>query len=169
MRKTIAFTLFAASLAMAGCQGDSPVGAEPSRPSALQAPLDGGEGGGGGGGGGGETGGGTYTPPAAQYRLVPTLASGNGVYEARTRFERYVNGSWQRYDTSNVSVACYVSTFPGGSGYLRDSETENNASQVTITFDVVFASGLPPYIDCYHSANNGTYTATTRNYVSYIN
>lgn len=170
MRKTIAFMLAAASLAMAGCQGDNPVGAEPSRPSALLAPEDGGGDGGGGGGGGGETGGGTYTPPATQYRMVPALVTNSdGDYVASTTFERNVNGSWQRYDTSNVSVACYATPFgyvPGGSGtFLRDSETESNASKVTITFDL--PGGY--YVDCYHSANSGAYTAVTRNYTSYIN
>ena len=164
MRKSLVFSLVAATLVLAGCDGGTPTDPADTHPSALLAPVD--EGGGGGGGGGGD-GGGTYTPPpTTQYRMVPTLASGNGVYEARTRFERYVNGSWQRYDTSNVAVACYVSSFPGGSSYLRDSETEYNASQVTITFDVVFASGAPPYIDCYHSANNGAYSAWTRNYTT---
>lgn len=165
MKSRIMVALVASTLIISGCNSDGPTGAEVSRPRTQLAPID--DGGGGGGGGGGDDGGGTYTPPpTVQYRIVPTLASGNGVYEARTRFERYVNGSWQRYDTSDVAVACYVSTFPGGSSYLRDSEREYNASQVTITFDVVFASGTPPYIDCYHSANNGAYTASTRNYTT---
>lgn len=165
MKGRIMVALVASTLMLGACDSDGPTGAEVSRPRAQLAPIDEG-GGGGGGGGGGDDGGGTYTPPTVQYRIVPTLASGNGVYEARTRFERYANGSWQRYDTSDVAVACYVSTVPNGSGYLRDHEREYNASQVTITFEVVFASGAPPYIDCYHSANNGAYTATTRNYTT---
>ena len=168
MRKTIAFTLFAACLVMAGCDGDTPVSADRTRPSALLAPEDGG----GGGGGGGESGGGTYTPPPApQFRMVPALARNNsGDYVASTTFEQYANGSWQRYDTSNVAVACYVTPLgyvPGGSGTsLRDSETEYNASKVTITFDLPSDSY---YVDCYHSANSGAYTAVTRNYTNYIN
>jgi hypothetical protein len=168
MRNRLVFALLATTLVLAGCDGDGPTGAQVAQPRAQLAPIDeGGDGGGGGGGDGGGGGGGTYTPPpTVQYRITPTLAVGNGVYEARTRFERLVNGSWQRHDTSDVAVACYVSSFPGGSSYLRDSEREYNASQVTITFDVVFASGLPPYIDCYHSANNGAYTAVTRSYTT---
>lgn len=175
MRKTLALSLLAISLVLAGCDGGTPTDPEVTRPSLnLPPPDDGGECCiGGGGEDGGSTGGGTTTP---QFRITPGLtAEAIGPYyykyRAYTRFEKLVNGSWQRYDTSNVSVACYVSQdgwLPGSAGtYLRDSETENNASEVDITFDIS-TSGLTPYVDCYHSANSGAYTAVTRNYVSYL-
>lgn len=177
MRKSLAFSLLAATLVLAGCDGGTPTDPEITRPSRNLPPPDvDGECCIGGGGGDGSTGGGTTTT-TPQFRistgLVPeALGPYYYKYRAHTRFEKLVNGSWQRYDTSNVSVACYVSQdgwLPGSAGtYLRDSETENNASEVDITFDMATSTGLTPYIDCVHSANSGAYTATTRNYISYL-
>lgn len=108
----------------------------------------------------------TPTPPPApqQYRISQNLdvaetgTSGGLTYQkfkAYTRFERYVNGQWKRYDTRNVSIACYVN------GNLRDAETESNASLVDLTFTVTRVGPLPIRVDCVHQANDGEYRSTT--------
>jgi len=155
MRKLLLAFFTLSSFALAGCEsGDLVLPRDPSGPVMNLPPEDTG-GGGGGGGGGEETGGGTPTP---QYRLNATIGTHLGnlfdpdnYFEAVGTFERNVNGSWQRYNTS-LNIVCYVNNVQ------RDQDSESSANHLDVEFEQAIYSGL--IVRCEYYAAGGAYHET---------
>lgn len=149
--KRLVLTALIATLGLAACDGGTPTAVPTEVSRNLPPPGDDDGGGGGGGGGGGDTT--VVNPPVIEYRLVYGVYRDGGNFRAYSQFERGYNGVFSRYDTSNLSVVCYVN------GVFRDGETEGWASLTHITFDTPYQYGKQ--ITCNHSAQNGAYTGTS--------
>ena len=143
--KRLVFCAFLATLGLTACDGGTPTSVPTVVSRNVPPPPDGEC------CGGGDTT--VVEPPVVEYRLVYGVYPDGGNIKAYSQFERGVNGSFSRYDTSNLHVSCYVN------GAYRDGETERWASLTHITFDTPYQYGKQ--ITCYHSAQNGAYTGTS--------